>query len=189
MNQKESPTGAQVSSHGAPKSAGLYSKRTLSDYVNIVETNIRQERQRPPSIKRIADIASTIANKLRTSARRRSDGGRSIGSSNGGSSIRIARSEIVDQLKLLGFSDLEINEAIRMLEDRNELFLVQDCSLICYEFYQSQTSFDLNREKLQTAWIQASELETFSVNQAEQRELKKFEKLQREKNEEAPHKK
>jgi hypothetical protein len=93
----------------------------------------------------------------------------------------VLRDVLVDELlKSRGLTLIEANERVRYLEDRNQLFLIEDSFFIAYALEKDHTAQDKHREELQASWLRADERKSISVTLQEEREIKRYEKIQKE---------
>lgn len=84
-----------------------------------------------------------------------------------------------------GLTQIESAEKIRSLVNNDLLIHVEDSGLVMFELHRNISDFERRQSELQESWL-ASKLTTFGVIQEEERELRKFQKLQKE---EVPQKK
>jgi hypothetical protein len=92
----------------------------------------------------------------------------------------VLRHVLVNELLKSGLILIEANEKIRRLEDHDELFLIEDSFFVRYALERHTTAEDKHREQLQHSWLRADERGTFGVILEEERELRQYEKIQKE---------
>ena len=72
------------------------------------------------------------------------------------------RSEVIEALRGVGFSELEASQALRHLEDNGEIFIVEDSSFLKVIAHRDTSPYEREQSKLQQAWIRAREQGVFS---------------------------
>jgi hypothetical protein len=86
---------------------------------------------------------------------------------------------LIKELMNSGSTLIEANEQPHYLEDNNKLLLLDEFFLT-YSLDKHETAEDKRRKQFRTSWLRADERESISVTLEEERELKKYEKLQKE---------
>ena len=69
------------------------------------------------------------------------------------------RSQIIQELIGLGFSEIEASQGLRSLEDNHEIFIVEDSGILKVLLYRNIISPEFEREQkqLQDRWLKARE--------------------------------
>jgi hypothetical protein len=110
--------------------------------LSIAQNDIRQKKQpRPRSIRETAGTAYSIICKNNNGKR------------------EPPRWQIIQELKELGYSDLEANQGLRNLEDNHEIFLIEDSGLLKILLYRNilSSEFERQQKQLQDSWLRARE--------------------------------
>ena len=131
--------------------------------LNVVEQTSFTSRRKTSSTRRyiVMDLVRELAAK----------------SSNG----QVSFDEIMKHLtgEEFDLTQIEAAQKIRSLVNNDLLILVEDSGLVMFKLYRNISNFERHQRELQEAWLGANELKTFGVIQDEERELRKFQKLQK----------
>jgi hypothetical protein len=72
------------------------------------------------------------------------------------------RSQIIQELQELGFSELESNQALRSLEDNHEIFVIEDSGFLKVSLNRDISPYEREISRFQESWLKARDQEDCS---------------------------
>ena len=110
---------------------------TAGNSLSVSQFGARPKSQRKDSVKENATIATAFIRKIPCPN----------------------RSQIVDELRKVGFSEIEASQALGYLEDNEEIFIVEDSSFLKVIVHRDISQYEREQSRFQEAWIKAKQQE------------------------------
>jgi hypothetical protein len=108
-----------------------------SNYVSIAIHDPRSKSQRKDSVQETATTAHDFIKKIQ----------------------RPNRSEVVEELRKVGFSEIQATEGLRNLEDNHKIFLIEESAVLKVILNRNISQYEREQSRLQESWIKAKQQE------------------------------
>ena len=108
-----------------------------SDYVSIAIHDPRSKSQRKDSVQETAAIVLDFIKKVQ----------------------RPNRSQIIEELRKVGFSEIQATEGLRNLEDNHKIFLIEDSGVLKVILHRNISQYEREQSRFQESWIKAKQQE------------------------------